>query len=100
LVRQFGLWHNHHLEDLMPSSTSFQSKYLTPGAPNAIVGAERFAVAGELYRLQDQFRMGATAPQAQARTNDARRGRALARGQNRTPAGGALTSDFAAIDSL
>lgn len=84
----------------MTTSASFQATYLTPGAPNAIVGAERFHVAGQLYRLQEQLRTGASGAQAQARVDDKRKQRRLTEGSGKTPAGGTMITDFAAVDSL
>jgi hypothetical protein len=84
----------------MPSSTSFQSTYLTPGAANAIIGPERFRVAGALYRLQEQLRTGATAVAAQARVNAGRTVGELDRARSKTPAGNTMVTDFAAIDSV
>jgi len=84
----------------MPTSSNFQATYLTPGAPNAITGPERFHVAGQLYRLQDQLRSGATGAQAQARIDDRRKQKRLLDGQGKTPAGATMSTDFAAIDSL
>ena len=84
----------------MPSSSSFQSTYLTPGAPNAILGPDRFRVAGALYRLQEQLRMGASAANAQSRVNAGRTVTHLQRAQSKTPAGATMVTDFAAIDSL
>ena len=86
----------------MPTSASFQSTYLTPGAPNAIVGPERFRVAGALYRLQEQLRMGATGAQAQAQVYTAERRRRddIDKARGKTPAGGTLVTDFQAVDSL
>lgn len=84
----------------MTTSASFQATYLTPGAPNAIVGSERFHVAGQLYRLQEQLRGGATGPQAQARIDDRRKQKRLNDGSGKTPAGATMLTDFAAVDSL
>jgi hypothetical protein len=86
----------------MASSASFQSTYLTPGAPNAIQGPDRFKVAGALYRLQEQLRMGATSGAAQARvySGQTRTPKHLIAAQGKTPAGATMTADFQAIDSL
>jgi hypothetical protein len=84
----------------MPASSTFQSKYLTPGGANTISGGDRYAVAGALYRLQEQLRMGSSPAAAQAHVNQGRTARVLAGATFATLAGQALVTDFAAIDSL